>query len=256
MQKWKKIALAIAAIALATGTTAAIALRGPLQALFPARHGLHQIASNVWSDDPSADAKNLMILSYAHDQIADFYRELNSDPRIVLCSKTPCANLFFNNGGRTGPRRKTWGASLVVVGPRGLKRMIVTHELAHAELHNLMIFSDNWKPRFPSWFDEGLASWISQDDRLVSPDPTSLALVLESRSVWDFNTVISSIGWEKAYGAALDDVARVALSKGKDGLLTLIDNVVRGSGFWQERARLLGPLALENNEILCLRRGV
>ncbi len=240
MKPWKKIALILTAVSFVFAGTAAFALRGPLQALFPARHGLHEIADNIWSDDPALDRHNLSMLAKARDDIAGLYGAVKATPRVILCSKQPCANLFFANGGRTGPRGKTYGARLVVLGPRGLNQIIITHELAHAELHRLMRISEMLHPRFPAWFDEGMSSWISQDNRLTRPDSSTRARILKTRSFRDFNAIVSRIGWKAAYGAAMDEVAHMATIGGNDGLLAFIESVGDGADFGQERAKLLG----------------
>lgn len=58
-----------------------------------------------------------------------------------------------------------YGKALVLIGALAWQNAnpetIITHELLHAELHKSLTLRDISVPRFPMWFDEGLASWIA-----------------------------------------------------------------------------------------------
>lgn len=127
--------------------------------------------------------------------------------------------------------------------PEGLTPLVLTHELAHVALHAKMSLKDLVSPRFPTWFDEGLASWIAGDDRLIAPDSAARARLLQAQRFTDWGGVMDDLGWQAGYGAAMALVEDMVAAGGADGLRSLIERVAEGADFETERAALLAAVS-------------
>lgn len=158
MFKWiRHISISLCALAIVAYT----AFPGWHRALTPTLFGMHKIAPNIYSDAPDKSKPHLALISAARTQASDFFGPLQTNPRYILCTTDRCTKRF---GLRT--RGLNLGYHLILIGPKGINASIITHEIAHSELHRTMGLRDMTKPKFPSWFDEGLASYISNDTRL------------------------------------------------------------------------------------------
>ncbi|TQM89744.1 hypothetical protein [Roseinatronobacter monicus] len=134
--------------------------------LFPACSGFRQVAPQIYVDQRATDAQidaALQDLATAEGMVLDFYPERMSDPVWLLCLSGDC-------GMRSLPRplAMAYMNLFVFVYPDGATPTILAHELAHAELHervgsNRRFFSQ----AVPTWFDEGLAVYISHDTRYL-----------------------------------------------------------------------------------------
>ncbi|MGB7337191.1 MAG: hypothetical protein WBD01_15500 [Salaquimonas sp.] len=202
------------------GTAAAIP--GPQRALAPGLFGLTQIDQSTFIDATTKadEAKSLIIK--ANSTLKAFFGELKSSPKIVICTQESCFDRF---GG--GPRGITYGYDLIKIGPKGFNEMIITHELFHGELHKRMGRFGMVKPKFPAWFNEGLATIISNDNRYRTKfTPDELAWIRNANNYWgDWGNRISERGWRDTYGAARAAVLALQNEIGQKGLLQLIDLV-------------------------------
>lgn len=134
--------------------------------LCPACSGFRQVAPQIYVDQQATDEQidaALQDLATAEGMVLDFYPERMSDPVWLLCLSGDC-------GMRSLPRPLAiaYMNLFVFVYPDGATPTILAHELAHAELHervgsNRRFFSQ----AVPTWFDEGLAVYISQDTRYL-----------------------------------------------------------------------------------------
>ncbi|TQM93633.1 hypothetical protein [Roseinatronobacter monicus] len=134
--------------------------------LCPACSGFRQVAPQIYVDQQATDAQidaALQDLAAAEGMVLDFYPERMSDPVWLLCLSGEC-------GMRSLPRPLAmfYMNLFVFVYPDGATPTILAHELAHTELHervgsNRRFFSQ----AVPTWFDEGLAVYISQDTRYL-----------------------------------------------------------------------------------------
>ena len=218
----------------------AAVLPGPLQALAPRWNGLEEIAPGVFLDDPSRAAEIRAQLADAEAAVRETLDAPLPRARMILCATETCAARFM---GKHRPSGRTYGAHLVLVGPNGLNPVVLTHELAHVALHARMSLGDVVSPRFPTWFDEGLASWVARDHRLTPPDAKARARVLQAEHFTDWGEVMDDLGWRRGYGAALALVEEMVAAGGAAGLRGLIERVADGADFETERRRLLkgGP---------------
>ncbi|MCI2399372.1 hypothetical protein [Aliiroseovarius subalbicans] len=218
----------ILSLVLGLSASVSFANGGLGRALRSSPPGVVQIAPNVFIDDRVKAEKALRDLEQARAQVARFFGPAQSDPRIILCTTAPCKTTYLGKG---GPRGKTWAYHVVALGPKGVNRMIMAHELSHAELHRRMGLRDVLDHRFPSWFDEGLASYISRDDRLSAPTPERIARIKQVRTARQWGRVVTQLGWKQAYGAAMVLVEDVAQAGGDKALRHLITEVMTGADF-------------------------
>jgi len=221
---------------LASFALGAALLPGPLQALAPRWNGLAEIVAGVFLDDPARAETARADLAEARARVAGFFGEPVPHARVILCATDACADRFM---GYPRPAGRAYGAHLVVLAPEGLTPTVMTHEFAHVALHARMSFADLVSPRFPVWFDEGLASWISGDDRLIPPDAAARARVLEARHFSDWSGVMDDLGWQAGYGAAMALVDDMSAAGGAEALRAFIGRVAEGADFDDERERLL-----------------
>lgn len=221
MFRWIRIGLAVL---LLSATAAYAALPGPHRALTPLLFGLHKIAPNTYSDAPDKAPIHLALMSAARLQAAEFFGPLTTNPRHIFCTTTACAERF---GLRT--RGLNYGSHFNFISPRGLNVSIITHELVHSELHRTMGLRDIYNPKFPQWFDEGLASYISQDTRLsfvAKPNH-----IKNARNLKEWRKLNSAETWQQNYSAAWTLVKAVADTDGIGVLQDLVRRVENGEDF-------------------------
>lgn len=224
MKRWMKRALGGLAGVILVTAGAGFALDGPQQAMRPTAMGLTQVAEGVWIDNAQQADAALADLRAAEQTIAAFYGQPPRPPRLILCTTEDCAD-------RLGLRSRglTYGAHLVLISPKGMNDVIMAHELSHVALHQSYGFSDTFGPRFPSWFDEGLAVLLSGDDRFAGYGETDW--ISEARGVRDWARLLEEHGWQALYGAAAARVARIEGVITREGLAGLIYDVENGGDF-------------------------
>ncbi len=220
----------ILTLALTLGASVSFGAGELTRALRTQPKGVAQITPQLFIDDPTQAAQARQALVLARRDVAAFFGRKRGDPRLILCTTTPCRDRFL---GRNGPIGKTWGTQLVVLGPNGVTRLTMAHELTHVELHRLAGLR---VARFPAWFSEGLAGWVSGDTRLNASRPALRARIKQARRFGQWNQAVDEMGWKSAYGAAMDLVAGVADAAGPEALRGLIAKVAAGGDFnrlWQ-----------------------
>lgn len=217
-----------AALALSLAAGIAYATQpGPHRAVTPGLFGMAQPAPNLYIDAPEAAPAVLAMIAEAERVTAAFFGALRADPTYVVCTTQACRDGF---GIR--PKGLSLGYQLILLAPTGLDQTIVTHERIHAELHRFMGLRDLIDPRFPAWFDEGLASHISGDTRLNRPaNPRDADWIKSARTFRDWGRLHRDGGhhWRDTYGAAATLVAEIEGRLGRDGLLALIHRVAAGA---------------------------
>lgn len=221
MLRWIRITVALLIL---SAPVAYAALPGPNRAFTPTVFGLHKIAPNTHSNAPDKAHIHLALMSAARQRASEFFGPLTTNPRHILCTTKTCAKRF---GLYT--RGLNYGYHLNFIGPRGMNVSIVTHELAHSELHRTMGLSDIYNPKFPQWFDEGLASYISQDTRLslvAKPDH-----IKKARNLAEWRALNSAETWQQNYSAAWTLVKAVADTDGTKVLQDLVRRVENGDDF-------------------------
>ncbi len=218
--------LAAAALGAALGgiALAQAAAAGSNRASTPDLFGMTELAPGLYLDDPAALARVRALIAGAERRTADFFGPLRADPIWVVCTGEACRDaLALRSNGLSV------GAAVLLIGPGGLNPVVMAHERVHAELHRYLGPRDIVRPRFPAWFDEGLAAHLSGDTRLVRPaDPRDADWIRAAGRLAEWNGLRGAHDWRVRYGAAARLVAEIEERAGRDGLLRLIEDVGEG----------------------------
>jgi hypothetical protein len=220
-----------AAIALMLASSGCSTLRSA-KLLAPEWFGFTPIGGGLYVEtgtSPDAQRSVLAAIDAGRERVAAFFGEATATPRLFACASEAC---FVRTGGMTS-RAKTYGSSHVLISPRGADRVIVAHELSHAELHHRLGSFEAWR-KVPPWFDEGLAVLVSEDPRYSEAEwlyftnngvsAPELA-ALGTRIPWSYDN------WQLAYGTARKAVGEWYSRVGKDGLMRLIERLKEGADF-------------------------
>ncbi len=230
---------------------AAAAIPGPQRALMPTFYGLTEIAPNIFTDAPLRKAEWLAMYDEARARDTQFFGELRASPRYILCATMACEHIF----GKQGNVAQTYGWSLIHIPPPALKNpnvgiILMAHERVHAEIVYQWGVTALWDKKIPSWFNEGIATYISRDFRTESfyasfPAYSSEQrdLVQKARSFWDWDRLVGARGWHDAYGAATENVKILQRRIGDDGLRQIIARSISGENF-DAVVRQLAPDAI------------
>ena len=111
------------------------------------------------SKDTPPEARNLLqdIIKHASHRVVAFWGSKKGNPIIIYCHNEEAFKQF--GSGTPGVAYLTPFQTFVVIGPKGLRTDIMSHELCHVELFQRLGW---WKSEFqkPAWFDEGLALMV------------------------------------------------------------------------------------------------
>ena len=221
MLKWfRRIAISV----LLVSAIAYFALPGWHRALTPTLFGMHKIAPQIYTDAPEKAKLQQALVSAARSQIKDFFGPLQTYPRYIICTKQICEDRFALK-----TRGLNLGYHLVLIGEKGVNAMIIAHETAHSELHRTMGPTAIIRPKFPQWFDEGLASHLSNDTRLfVDSNPD---WIKAAQNLRDWRNITNADSWQRTYGAAWSLVRRFEQAHGQNALREVVQRVENGENF-------------------------
>ena len=171
---WHK-RFAYASLALILGFTIGLAAMGfspVLAALCPKCFGFEKLSTST-----ALPAQHRVYIEAGHeaeaqalaqhyvkaiDKVGTALAPFEKHPILLSCVTARCHALM---GGHKA-LAITYGTALIYFSPKASQPHIVTHELSHVALHRklgLKALGD-----FPTWVDEGIATYISQDRRLIS----------------------------------------------------------------------------------------
>ncbi len=215
---------------------AVIFLPGPHRMVVVGSFGLTKIAPGVYTDAPQGADQLLRDVSGADSNAATFFGETQTRWRTILCTTQTCREDFGI------PGRATTVANFgVLTAPNGTNAATLFHEQIHIELNDRMGLLDAIWPRYPSWFNEGLATHLSGTPAVPGPERVTDAQWITSAK--------TPLGWRLAkrgrtpveyYGAAARMVAEIDRQLGRDGLRELVDAVANGADFSTELSTRLG----------------
>jgi len=196
----------------------------------PTWFGFVEISEGVFVDEsmPSAQRAGLLdTLHTAKGRVSTFFGRLKGKPNIFACSTEEC---FVSNGGITA-RGNAFGSSMVLLSPRGLDAVTLSHELTHVELSSRVGDFQTWRA-IPPWFDEGLAVLVSQDPRYVAE--RWLRATENGRRAPQLMSLGDAVpwrNWQMSYGTARHAVGEWYSRVGSKGLLFLIRELKKGKDF-------------------------
>jgi hypothetical protein len=202
----------------------------------PEAFGLTQIAPGVFSDRREAGQRALALAKAAKARSARFFGDVGPDPRLILCTTQACRETFRIQG-----RGLTLGYVVVLIAPSGLTEATLLHERIHVDLHYAMGITGGVRAIFPSWFNEGLATYLSGTPRVARPvDPRNADWIAKVRTPLDWRRMRKSRRPEEYYAASARLVQEIEERVGRDGLQALVRRVAAGADFDTEYARAMG----------------
>lgn len=196
----------------------------------PTWFGFVQIAEGIYVDQsmPLSQRETLLeTIGAAKARVSDFFGRLKGTPTIFACSTEAC---FLSNGGLTA-RGKTYGSSRVLLSPRGLALVTISHELTHVELYRRVGDFRAWHA-IPPWFDEGLAVLVSQDTDYTID--SWLRATDNGRGAPALKLLGNAVPWtdgQRSYGTARQVVGEWYSRAGSEGLFRLIRGIKAGHDF-------------------------
>jgi hypothetical protein len=203
------------------------ALPGPQRMVAPDAYGLTEIAPRIWTDAPGRARELLNLADASRARVIDFFGDVPPSPKLILCTTRACARTFGIGGNGL-----SIAAIAVMVSPGGLTRGTLTHEMTHSRLHRSMGIRDIMRQPYPTWFDEGLATYVANHPSWQGRASASdREFVLKVRHFWDWDDAYGAIGVDRAYGAAAAEIARIDRQAGHAGLLELIARAEAGEDF-------------------------
>jgi len=204
--------------------------------LAPAKHGMQEIQPNLFVDKQMSVAQRGQLvydLNRARGSIREFFGSMKSNPRILACVTEACFQSFDNRQHKA--RAKAFGDNTILMSPRGLNSVILTHEMAHIELHKRIGNRRAWS-KLPMWFDEGLATLVCKDPRYN--ELTWLETTNHGRNAPNLDELVTDSQWlnavkqnKRAYGTAKREVLAWYQNVGSRGLHELIRRLQQGESF-------------------------
>ena len=220
---------------------AAAVLPGPQHIVCPTCHGLKKIAADVYVDPAVPGREHAAIvgrIERARRRVAGFFGTLRAAPRVIVCRTHACARTF----GTIGAKGVAFAWHAIVLTPSRIFTVIAAHELAHIELHWRMGLWGWVRGTVPSWFDEGLATVISDDPRFTrDASAADVRAIMKVHNYFgDWSRHAERVGWRIAYGAASTRVRQLERRIGRRGLKRFVKRLVRDgdlSGLLREARR-------------------
>ena len=203
------------------------AVPGTHRVILPEAYGMTQIAPRVWSDAPQ-DSRRLVVMAEAsRARVVRFFGDEPPRPTLVLCATKSCAQVFGIGGNGLSIADMT-----VMVSPGGLTKGTLTHEMTHSRLHRSMGLRNLVDHPFPTWFDEGLATYVAGHPRWPGRTTAEArARVRQTSHFWQWGDTMRELGVGRAYAAAAAEVAQMEALAGRSGLLELIARAEAGEDF-------------------------
>ncbi|SMX22683.1 hypothetical protein [Boseongicola aestuarii] len=213
-----------------------VALPGSHRFVWPEAYGLVEVAPHVWTDRPERAGDYLGLVDAARVRVEEFFGDAAPRPVMVLCASRACARDFGIGGN---------GLSVadlaVMVAPGGLTLGTLSHEMMHARLHRSMGLRNLVRQPYPTWFDEGLATYVADHPRGGGAvTEASRARVREVTRFWQLRAVFDELGVGRTYGSAAAEVAEIDRRAGRAGLLELIARAEAGEPFLRVLEEVVG----------------
>lgn len=167
MQKTLKIACAAVVLAAALLIGISIAYPALAAVACPTCVGFRAAGDRMFVDRSMSLAETehaIELIDAARQRVRNFYGTTISNPEILICADQACYGRF--GGGSRGMALLDWA---LLLSPRGTSVTIASHEMSHIELHRRIGLIKTYRRAVPQWFDEGVAVFVSDDERYLKP---------------------------------------------------------------------------------------
>jgi len=155
----------------------AVQIPGVAPMLCPWCQGFQRLEPGLYIEGAASEAdrqQNEAWLRKSRLAVGHYFGPLQSDPTIFICVTEGCYAQAERRGGQTvGISFLDW---VIVLSPRAKTEVAMTHELTHTELHTRLgplLF------KVPTWFDEGLAVYVSNDGHYLAPPGSKTRCIVE-----------------------------------------------------------------------------
>lgn len=135
----------------------------------PQCFGMAKAADGVYLQsgmDEAQRARALTAIDAGRSRAAQFYGELQHDPRILVCSDAAC---YQRIGGAAGSGIGSLGSIALEVSPFGVDPVFISAGLSRVELQGRVGFWKFSMGAVPMWFSEGVAVEVADDPNYVMP---------------------------------------------------------------------------------------
>ncbi len=212
---------------------------------------MHLVCKDVYVEPAmSADEREAVMRMYS-DSVIELGRlfGLHDDSMIpvIVCKTRGCATKF------SGPSRRARVVfeprpAIIMTGLGPLTKRTFVHEMIHVEIARRTA----GKPQVPAWFDEGVATYLSQNVQCegIKPSIDDLRRLSNGRAWSRFTEQPSKI--DGAYCQVRDEVAAWASVHGPKGIVALVDAVAAGAPFDD----LYGPMLTKGAQPLATQRAL
>ncbi len=166
--------------------------------------------------------------------LAAFFGTPPSEPAIVVSCKTDACMLHFSGPTRRSRVLRGLPPRVVVNGLGSLTKGTIVHEMVHVE-----IARRRGQRGLPTWFDEGIATFVGDNVRCAADEPRVIDDLrrLDTPHAWE--GFADFPGHHDPYCQARLEIATWVEKHSRDALVKVIDTVAAGGSF-DER---YGPLA-------------
>jgi hypothetical protein len=167
-QSLTKIVMVLAALMVIAAGETIFAYPAVAAVACPACYGLDRMDTETFVERgmTAEDRANVrIVIAEARRRVGAFYGSFTSNPRILVCSTESC----YRHIGGHRERGKSFFDFALILSPRGLGEVIVSHELSHVELHHRLGFFRSLTNAVPAWFNEGVAVVVADDRRYLAP---------------------------------------------------------------------------------------
>ena len=241
---WLSVVIWIGAVPALLGA-ASLPLVAPTvaAAACPGCYGMQLLGENLFVNEtmPEDARRNLQkMMSDAEMPVVAFFGSVSPRRVILACGDESCETRLKSRLEGTARVRAfaydAGGYAVVRFSPRGLNRMIITHELTHVEVHQRIGFLNHMRVVFPAWFDEGLAVILSDDRRYLKPGKTADERCLPTP---DGELPSTPLAWDEMAGKTEWIYAKAACrvmrwmesNGGKEGVFAAILDIGAGKRF-------------------------
>ena len=143
---------------------------------------LKEVEKGIYVDPAMDDIEIQLLLlniEQSKERVALFFDTTTSNPTIIAGPTKGIMKKYGANLRSPGMNHITLLGTFIVLGPGGLNRDVISHELVHSELVSRVGWM-NREAKIPTWFDEGLALML--DYRYANSDAMWMMLTSNGKN--------------------------------------------------------------------------